>query len=252
MRPVYYYIYDEFTQEKKYQKELAAIERRLTDLELGGKISRLALFRSPEDLIRDELKRGVSTVVVVGNDATVFKVLDVVTEYDVTLGVIPVGEKNSIATALGVPDGELACDTLSARIVENLDTGFINGKRFLTRAVIENFSGEISCGTFAVFPAPEGKLEVRNLFVGAEGEPVMPKDGFLHLTLSTQGPSSSWSIFGRNKKHVSHIPLQTFTITTPSVVSMQIDDDILEDKRFTIGVDPHTLKVITGRDRLFT
>ena len=252
MRPVYYYIYDEFTQDKKYQKELAAIERRLTDLELGGKISRLALFRSPEELIRDELKQGVTTVVVVGNDSTVFKVLDIVTEYGVTLGIIPVGEKNSIATALGIPEGELACDTLSARITETLDTGFVNGKRFLTRAVIENFAGDISCGTFAVFPSPEGKLEVRNLFVGAEGEPVMPKDGFLHLTLTTEGPSRSWSLFSRNKRHTSHIPLQTFTVTTPSVVNMQIDEDVLEDRRFTVGVDPNTLKVVTGRDRLFS
>lgn len=246
---MYYYIYDEFTQEKRYQKELAAIERRLTDLELSGKISRLALFRHPEELIREELKRGVTTVVVVGNNETVFKVLDVVAEHGATLGIIPLGDNNTIAESLGVPEGELACDTLSARIVETLDTGFINGKRFLTRVVFEAFHGEVSCGTYVVYPAPRCQLEVRNLYT-EDGSPSHPKDGYLDITVTVEG-NSSWSLFGRAKHHVSRIPLPTFTIECTSVVKALVDEEVLEDKTFTVGVDPLTIKVVTGRDRLF-
>ncbi len=119
---MYYYVYDEFVQDQKYERELAQIESRLTDLGISGKIARLALFRDPEEMIRDEVRKGVKTVIAVGNDVTLRKVIDAVSSLGATLGVIPIGkESNSIAGILGVPSGVAACDTISARIVEEID-----------------------------------------------------------------------------------------------------------------------------------
>ena len=66
----YYYVYDEFVQDPKFERDLAQIETRLTDLGISGKIARLALFRDPTELIRDEVRKGAKTIVAVGNDVT--------------------------------------------------------------------------------------------------------------------------------------------------------------------------------------
>ena len=52
---MYFYIYDEFVQNKRFEKELLQIENRLTDLGIAGKVARLALFRDVEETVRDEL-----------------------------------------------------------------------------------------------------------------------------------------------------------------------------------------------------
>ncbi|MCK4553680.1 hypothetical protein KAU19_01815, partial [Candidatus Parcubacteria bacterium] len=61
------YIYDSYVNQKKYDKVLARIETRITDLGLNGKISRLGLMKNIPDLVYNELKRGVKTIIAVGN-----------------------------------------------------------------------------------------------------------------------------------------------------------------------------------------
>ncbi|MEK7615408.1 MAG: diacylglycerol kinase family protein, partial [Patescibacteria group bacterium] len=163
---MYCYLYDEFIQEnKRFERELLLIENRLTDLGIAGKISRLALFRNAEEMIRDEIDRGVQTVVVLGNDDTVRKVLDVISESDVVLGVIPFGPKNELARLLGIPQGVAACDVLSARRVEKIDMGTINGRKFITGISVPNFKAELMCndGSYRIVATSAANLEIQNL-----------------------------------------------------------------------------------------
>ena len=107
---MYCYIYDEFTQDKRFEKELLNIENRLTDLGIAGKIVRMALFRNVQEMVRDEIRRGTMNVIAVGNDETVHKVIDVVSGTDVVLGIIPLGAPNELARMLGVPVAEIQRD----------------------------------------------------------------------------------------------------------------------------------------------
>ncbi len=72
---MYLYIYDEDVQDKRFEREMAALENRLTDLGISGKVIRMALFRHAAENIRDEARRGATTVVVVGKDQTLTRVL---------------------------------------------------------------------------------------------------------------------------------------------------------------------------------
>ena len=67
---MYYYIYDSYLAEKKYESTIARIENRLTDLGINGKINRLSFLKNIHQIIGEEVKRGVKTVVVVGSDET--------------------------------------------------------------------------------------------------------------------------------------------------------------------------------------
>src|SRR5688572_24564667 len=130
---MYYYLYDSFLADRKYERVLAAVETRLTDLGISGKIGRLTPFTNAKGLIRDEVRRGVQTIVVVGNDETVAKVVSGIDEAKLTLGFIPIGTPTSIARSLGIPEGAEACDVLSKRVTQKIDLGSVNGHLFLSQ-----------------------------------------------------------------------------------------------------------------------
>ncbi len=135
---MYLYLYDSFLNNKKYSNLLARVETRLTDLGVGGKIYRLSPLRNVQELMADEIRNGTKTVVVVGNDKTLNQVVNIAAQYNIVVGLIPVGPDNNIARILGIPEGEAACTVLSARIIEKIDLGKINNTYFLSGADIKD------------------------------------------------------------------------------------------------------------------
>lgn len=248
---MYCYIYDEFTQDKRFEKELLNIENRLTDLGIAGKIVRLALFRNVQEMVRDEIRRGTTGVIAVGNDETVHKVIDVISGTDVVLGIIPLGSPNALARMLGVPDGVAACDVLSARIIEKIDAGVVNGKRFLTSLSVPNFRSELTCdGSYRITPDSAGHLEIRNLAGdAARNERVSdPTDGLLETVLRV-GVRRWW--FGRKRMCESVLPLTTLAIRSEKPIAVMADGEEMTGTRFDIGVESGVIKVISGRGRKF-
>lgn len=252
---MYLYIYDTFVQDRRFEKELQKVENRLTDLGLASKIVRLGLFRRADEFIRDEIKRGgIDTVVVVGNDATVRQVIDVVAETKVALGIIPFGPENQIAALLGVPEGEAACDVLSARIIENIDAGVVNSKRFICRVVIPAAKVEINCeGSYKVMPRGKGTVEARNLYASSAGErgPVSnPRDGRLEVVLQISARGGLLS-FLKSLRGNSVLSLKSFEVRAQEPVTALMDGGPMEGARFDFSVEPKALKVITGKGRRF-
>lgn len=248
---MYLYIYDEFIQDKRFTRDIALIENRLTDLGIAGKIIRMALFRQAGEQIRDEARRGASTVVVVGNDKTVCQILDAVADVDLPLGLIPVGPNNRLAKMLGIPEGVAACDILSARMVERVDTGLLNGKRFVTGVRLEHPQAILTCeGQYTVSPDAGGQIEICN-FTPIDGEsvgaPSDPRDGMLEARVAV----SKRSGFFGHKLHATKLPVRFASINAPSMIDAFCDGQLVQSKCFEISVEPLRLKVITGRERMF-
>lgn len=245
---MYCYIYDEFVQDKRFEKELARIESRLTDLGIAGKVIRLALFRDPAEMIRDEIENGVTTVVAIGNDDTVRKVIDVVAHSGVVFGMIPLGSPNGLASILGLPEGVPACDVLSARIVETIDVGTINGRRFITGVSIPDFKAELTCeGRYRIFPTGSSNLEILNLAAGgSQGSD--PCDGKLETVIRVPVRRG---LFRRKTVGESVVPLHSLAIRSESPIALYADGEEMTGTRFDIGVEPKCFRLITGRERKF-
>lgn len=248
---MYYYVYDEFVQDPKWERELSAIETRLTDLGIAGKIARLALFRDPTELIRDEIRKGAKTIVAVGNDVTLRRVIDAAAEKPVALAIIPLGkEGNHIAELLGVPVGVAACDTLSARIIEEMDMGLVNGRRFMHSLMVEKGQGtEIICdGEFKVSPIHKATIEIRNLAQGDDDiRPARPTDGKLEVVIRV--PERSW--FGKAVMNVSLILVEKLVIKCDHPISLVADGEAFESPELQIKVIPKALRIVTSKNRKF-
>ena len=258
---MYFYIYDTFVNQKKYEREIGAIETRLTDLGISGKIGRLNAFSNARGLIRDELRHGAQTIVVVGNDDTIAKVIEGIEDTKLTLGIIPLGDSLSIASALGIPFGVDACDVLAKRITQKIDLGKVNGRYFLTQLQI--LRGKLTmeadgCCKISTLSA-DCELIVRNLrrtdSLVAQSQSGNPKDGFLDALIMPKTGMFE-NLFSRGKKQkistaASVIPLRTMIVTSEEPVAILADGREFRHNNLSIEVVPEKLKVITGRERVF-
>jgi diacylglycerol kinase family enzyme len=246
---VYCYIYDECVQEKRHARVAEAVEQRLTDLGLNGKIVRLALFRDPDDAIRKEVRSGVKTVVVIGNDQTVHRVADVVVGTGVVLGLIPIGEPQVFAKLLGIPLGVAACDILAQRIVESLDAGIVNDHRFFTGVCMQQVRAKVEIDGYHVVMQAPGSVEVRNLtaFIPETADDVgNPVDGKLDVLLSTP-VRHGW----RKREHQSVVSTASCVLHTGKSTTAIADGVEMVADTFTFRTERGALKVIVGRERLF-
>jgi len=254
---MYVYIYDTFVNEPRWQNSLARIETRLTDLGIAGKISRLSVLTSLKELISEAIKKGAETIVAVGNDETVNKLVPLVAEQKVSLGIIPLGKPNYLAQLLGIPEGEKACDVLSARVIERLDLGKANEYFFLNHLEIP---GELNIKLNNQYSVkslePNQSITIYNF-----GNPSFdqqgkrysdPRDGKLEIVFSGSNSAGLGKIFKKPSNRES-----VFSITTAQLNGLAEEQSVIADNYTVIntpvkvGVAKNRLKVIVGRNRNF-
>ena len=83
-------------------------------------------------LAGDAARAGADVVVAMGGDGTVNEVVNGLDGYDTPLGIIPLGTANDFAMQVGIPpDVDHAMDVILRRKPVRMDTGSLNGRRFL-------------------------------------------------------------------------------------------------------------------------
>ncbi len=251
---MYLYIYDSFLNHKRYANLLARIETRVTDLGIGGKIFRLSPLRNVAELFRDEIKGGVKTIIVVGNDKTFAHIINFAVAHDVTVGIIPIGSDNAIAKMLGVSSPEEAYGVIAARKIERVDLGKANDTYFLSGITIDQGDVTIECeNKFRVRAQIRDQVGIYNLrpaAVGDGGGIFNPKDGILELLIQPFR-SSRWTFRRKKTESNSLIPFRKVAIKSKGSVSIHTDGQKVLKTPVTIEIVPDKLKVIVGKDRIF-
>lgn len=247
---MYLYIYDSFLNDKKYADLLVKIEKRITDLGIKGKIARLSILKNMKELINDGVKEGVETVVAIGNSQTFAKVINIVADLDVTLGLIPVDNNNPIAKSLGIPPKTLACEVLASRIIKKIDLGKINNYYFIGSAEIENGDVTIDYKDYKVSPVTEKSRITLNNFATTENiSSSSPVDGILEAVIT---PVKSGLL---RKKNIDGTVLPFTKIKIGSEgeeqVSILTDEQVIMKTPAEVTVAPQKLKVIVGSERSF-
>lgn len=251
------YLYDSFLNNKKYNNLLARIETRLTDLGIGGKIFRLSPLRNINELLNDEVKSGVKTIVVVGNDKTLSQVINVVAKLNVVLGIIPVGAENSIAQTLGIPLAEQACNVIAARIIEKVDLGRVNNTYFLSGLTISSGQLTIECeNQYKVRPRFQDQIRICNLRPALAASPGTanyfdPQDGLLEILIQPLASGFSQLFKKSTQLKNSVIPFKKIAIRSRDSLPVITDGQKVLKTPVNIEIVPQKLKIIVGKNRLF-
>lgn len=263
---MYLYLYDHFLNDNKYQKVLSRIEMRLNDLGIGGKITRMSPLKNIRDLISDEIRFGVKTIVAVGNDETISSVINNIAKYEnLTFGMIPVEKNSFIAQNLGIPSGEDACDVLSARKLEKIDLGKVGNTYFISGVNIlaENTISVLCEDKYQIIPETENcSIFVCNLrpailgegIASASGSFFNPRDGMLEALVQPIKKLTK-NFFGVFKKDVgvqnSIFPFKKISILTKKSVTITTDGKKVFKPPVDIEVVPNKLTVIVGRGQFY-
>jgi len=250
------YIYDCFINQKKYDAITAKIETRITDLGLNGKIIRLSLMNSLDEIIRDEIKKGAKTIIVVGNNTIFNQAINAMAkthhELSITkrvpLGFIPVGkDDNEIAPLLGINLEEAACNTISGRIIKKFDLGLANDYYFLTEAVISTDGTKIEIDQKYVIQIEKpGNIKIINFAVNTKLPPSISscaQDDVLDLFIENK---KAGGFFKKNEDKSSIIPFKFLTILNQKN-PLFIDQDIKITPPVNIQIAKQKIEIIVGK-----
>jgi len=254
----YVYLYDTFLQDKQYHGILESIERRLHDFEISGKIVRMTSFTNPRLLAEEEIKKGAKTIIMVGNDDTLVRVLLKAADLDVTFGFLPVGlKKNHFAKVLGLPLNEKACDVIAARKIEKLDYGVINQKNFfLCYLYIPEARVKISCDDNFALSSSKDKWEmaIANLLpppFASDKFVLHPQDGKMELYLRTKTGGLFSHFVNKQEKKPSIFFFKKLSIKSEKAMSVVADGRELHEVSLNIEVNKAKLALIVGKTRQF-
>jgi len=254
---MYVYLYDNFLRQKKYDSVIKAVEVRLTDYGIAGKILRLNNFIDPKQVIDDEIKRGAKTVVIVGNDATFGYVLSRAATCDCTFGFLPIGQNNTISEVLGIASGVEACDVLSKRRKESLDVGWMNNRYFVSQLhVLPSKLKVVYDERFSVTTNEKMEVVVCNLqpFYWKKDKKdnaqqvVHPQDGKLEAFLRPLTKQGWW---GYKYEDPSVFPFEEMEIVSDSPFTVEADGKVSKEVKVKIKLAHGKIDMIVGRNRKF-
>ncbi|MFA6511941.1 MAG: diacylglycerol kinase family protein [Patescibacteria group bacterium] len=249
----YTYFFDQFLREKKYETDVHRIESRILELGLNGKIEKLSVLTSAREMLKTAISRGAQTIVAVGNDHTLSKVVDIIAGEKVILGFIPVGDPHETADMLGIPTGVSACDVLSHRIIMELDMGEVNDlQHFLFSVEIPSNLVEIECdGKYTVRTKAEGgQFSIHNF--GLPGGRVHnPADGLLE-TVITRSKKGMFSLGSRRFEEEGVFPVKKVKVSCAGdAQNLLLDGTTIVKTPATVKISAKKLKIIVGKGRQF-
>ncbi len=241
------YIYDDYLDKGKYNRQINKVEIRLTDLGLNGKIIRLGSIKNINGAVQNEIKLGARTIVAVGNNQTVNKIIGAIIDDSAfsdfkkqsLLGIIPVGDDNSIAESFGIKNAEEACNILLARRIEKIDLGRAGKHYFLNQATIPGPGATLEIDDYSLEATARGEVRIINLLSDPRAAgPANPHDGKLDIYVKAKNGLDT------------HITTSKLTVTHPEFPLLV--DGVIEIKTpVEIGVARDSVNVIVCKDRSF-
>lgn len=248
---MYYYI-----MEPAGRKELVWQERVksiLGDLGIAGETVTPSPARTIEELAALGVVKGYSTIVAVGSENIVDKVLTALINQkgnkDTVLGIIPQNYNSALARKLNISDLKEACNALKYRKLETIDVCFIEpNKYFLTEATIET---QKSVDAYISLDQIKAGLVFNSLSI-KPGLEIKIVDNSLQR--SSSGKVWGW-LFGQKKPEInnSFFKSKMLKIETPdNSLAVKVDGEVIAKTPIVCRNRSRALKIIVARDIIKT
>jgi diacylglycerol kinase family enzyme len=223
----------------------------LGDLGIAGETVTPGSARTIEELAHLGVVKGYSTIVAVGSEALVNKIITVLaTEKlakDTVLGIVPSDYSSPLARHLGVTDIYSACNALKSRKLETVNLCLIEpNKYFLTEAVIESFFNK---EIFFSMEGIKGKALTRQILI-QPGLKVTLHDKSLEGGVTSK--FIRW-LFGRKESDIYTSSFMTHRIRFESEkenLPVKVSGEIVAKTPATFVNRGRILKIIVARDRM--
>lgn len=260
---MYFYIYDSFLVGKKYSKTVSKIETRLASLGIAGRKHQLSILKSTKEIVNNILKENSPTVVVIGSDKTFCQAAVSLIGSDVVLGFIPTETDSLLASVLGLPVNEYACDVISARRIERVSFGKISGQYFFSSIEFDADKCVLFAdGNYQIIPEKVKIIKVINLDLlqfkrlsndeDFERMASNPKDEYLEVLIGTPGKKILFLRMKEKKDSLFFVKsLKIKPKNSKEELKIKVDQDNRIVKAPAVAeLAKEKLKIIVGKDRL--
>lgn len=239
----YAYLYDERLNDRKYDRRVSRLEAEISRRGLNGRVGKFALFRHARDIVNDLMRSDAQTLVVVGDDQTLYTVIGALGEHMPMIGYIPLLGDGPVAKNLSIPKGTASVDTLMARFSSTLDLGRVGNRLFLSELVVDGTGIKLHIDyQFKIEPPPGGSLCIRNL-----GEESDPRDGKLDVFILSAPDQRRFHWSRKSPVQQTHLSFKEAQLIRSVSGSCRVDGTPLEGEVHEISIKPQALKIITGR-----
>jgi len=251
---MYYYVFEQShsNQDKKVHDK---VKFHLEEFNIAGEVNHATPARSAEELTDMGLRKGVSTIIAVGSDAHINRVVDTIKTVersgmwrDIVFGVIPTDPNSSVLERLRLSGIEEACEALKYRRFTTIDLCYIEGVRYVFSTAEMHFSTPTQVKIRA--DRWEAEQSITDLII------------FSDLTLSfysmnrDEGKISKYLkwVFGSkdNDKDYSIFRAKTMQINSDQVLPLFIENEAVTKTPFVAYKLPRALKLIVKRDRFIS
>lgn len=239
----YAYLYDERLNDRKHDREVSRLEAEISRRGLNGRVGKFALFRHARDIVADLMRSGAQTLVVVGDDKTLFTAISALGEHSPMIGFVPLLGDGSVAKSLGIPKGIASVDTLTARFHETIDLGFVGNRAFLSELIVDGPGISLHVDKqFKIAPPPDGSLCIRNLGPDADAH-----DGKLDIFILAAPERRRFGWKRDVPDDQTHLQFKAARLERTVAGSCVVDGLPLEGEVHELSIKPQALKIITGR-----
>ena len=243
---MYFYIYDDFVSTPKLQVRLSEIESKLALLDIKGPVSRLHTLTNIKEIVKRAVLRGATTIIVVGDDRTLLKILNALPDKKIVIGLIAVGPQITLAKRLHVETAKAGIEAAAGRKLINVNTGTVNKKAFLQTVAI-------TAGPFTAIL--DGTLTIKaehsqSILTVVNPQLAFSPDDASVLEAELVPQKGRWSVGKVRNEQISKLNFRKLVLKSQTPMSAVIDGtDTIEDKMITIDLVPNTAKLIVGRER---
>ncbi|MEI6040524.1 MAG: hypothetical protein WCP93_04215 [Candidatus Berkelbacteria bacterium] len=249
---MYYYIMEPASAKASWQEK---VKDTLGDLGIAGETVFPSPARTIEELAALGIMKGYSTIVAVGSEKIVNKIVTAMINQnagkDTVLGIIPEDYDSKIAKRIGVSDYKEACQALKFRKLKTIDICCIEpNKYFMTEAVIETTK------------TTEAYLAMDKIQAGIEFNKITIKPGIrleINDFVEKKAPSikNLFNAFIGRKQEVgpdiysSLFHSDSFQIETPKTsLPVKVDDDIVAKTPIICHQENKALKIVVAKDNI--
>lgn len=247
---MYYYIIEP-SKGKFSSRSQEKIKDILGDLGIAGETVSPTAARTIEEIAHLGVVKGYSTIVAIGSEMLVNKVITVLAgekmAKDTVLGIIPDDFNSALAKKIGVSDIYSACNALKFRKLETINLCLIEpNKYFLTEAIIESFRNK------------KIYFSLDNLKGKALSKKIVIKPG-LDIAIYDQSFEGGISkkflkwLIGKKEKDIYTSMLRTKRIRFEGEkenLPIKVSGEIVAKTPATFYNRPRLLKIIVSRDRI--
>jgi diacylglycerol kinase family enzyme len=224
----------------------------LGDLGIAGETVTPTPARTIEELTNLGIIKGYSTIVAVGSQNLVNKIITVMLKEkqpkEIVLGIIPLNYDSLLAQKIGAKNINEACETLKFRRLKTVDVGYIEPDQyFITEALLES-SRSMECYlTLDTLQAglPFNKIIIKpglQIFIYDNSSNVRPKTGILNWFRLKKETVDIGSSFFKTKKIKIH--------TIKHALPVKVDDEIVAKTPIICHNRSRVLKIIVSRDKI--